>query len=52
MQLGDIGDNFLSHAPRQPNLLYAFKFSKEAGEVNNRITLDDLPPGTAPVCGQ
>ena len=45
MQLTDIGDSFMSMLRRNPNLLYALKFIKEAGEVNNRISLDKLPPG-------
>jgi len=27
-----------------PNLLYAFKFIEDAGELDIRITLDELPP--------
>ena len=45
MQLTDLGESFMSMLRRNPNLLYALKFIKEAGEVNNRITLDKLPPG-------
>jgi len=45
MQLTDIGDSFMSMLRRNPKLLYALKFVKEAGEVNNRISLDKLPPG-------
>ena len=45
MQLTDIGDSFMSMLRRNPNLLYALKFIKEAGKVNSRITLDKLPRG-------
>ena len=45
MQLTDLGESFMSMLRRNPNLLYALKFIKEAGEVNSRITLDKLPRG-------
>jgi len=51
MQLTDLGESFMSMLRRNPNLLYALKFIKEAGEVNNRITLDKLPRGE-PARGQ